>query len=212
MVSDSVRPKKEWTLDQLAAYALQRVATIKGFAKKTVEQVYLFGESLFYVKQIKKEGKEWIRWLDDQPYSRTAALQAVKFYEKVGTDIELLSDLTLTEAKIVVGVIKPPVRKEKPDKKETADNKETVDNRIQGGGETPESGETAPLGRQVGGEAFLQSESAMDATADLLGKTLNLLLEVEKRGITVEHMKLMMSIQEVLSRITAAAATKETAA
>ncbi len=61
MVTASQRPNQDWTLDQLAAYALERVATIRGFAKKTVEEAYLFGESLFYVKQIKKEGKDWVR-------------------------------------------------------------------------------------------------------------------------------------------------------
>ena len=65
IIAPTNRPSKTWTLKSLEKYALSRAVEIGTFGRKTLEQTWLFGEALCFIRESLKEKGQWMEWVED---------------------------------------------------------------------------------------------------------------------------------------------------
>ncbi len=85
-IDEIARPNKSWTLDSLENYALKRAGAIHNFGRKTLEETWLFGEALGFIRERKKGSLVWMKWVATQPFSQSTATNAIKVSERVSFD------------------------------------------------------------------------------------------------------------------------------
>lgn len=227
-MSDDDRPTQDWTIDRLEKYSLSCVHRIAGFGRKTIQQTWLFGEALYFIRTIKLEGREWVEWVKAQPYSLSTAMNAVKLYERVKMEnLDSLDGMTVSDLKAALDIIKkPPVsKKQKPTS--TADQVTdaatlplpSVEGRTEtdAGRDSPPTADTPDRHVTVNGETgpdrkLNEPVVGPDLTpAERLGQVLNLIADVETSGVTADCSDLLIEIEAKVAALRQTLAVAATA-
>jgi len=132
------RPSKSWTLDALKKYALSRAVEIGNFGRKTLEQTWLFGEALFFIRDYLKEKGQWMKWVETQTFSLSTAMNAIKVFERVTLDeLKKFDRMTSSDMKVALDIIKmPPAPMKRQEEKSTPNAPEKATDTTTG--DTPE--------------------------------------------------------------------------
>ena len=197
------RPDNSWTLAQLENYAHDRASNISSFGRKTLTETWLFGESLFFVEEQTKAAGTWLAWVKAQGYSLPTASNAIKLYQRIPYgDLDSFDDMTVTDVKIMLGLIKRP-----PVKRPPVETVETVDV------ESETLLESEPVGKTESGPAphkvtttdqrkakIVNVSGVSLSVSEVLGKALNLVVEAQKIGVD-------SSCDDILRQITTLASS-----
>ena len=149
IIAPTNRPSKSWTLEKLEKYALSRVAEIGNFGRKTLEQTWLFGEALFFIRESLKEKGQWMKWVETQTYSLSTATNAIKICARVTLDeLKKFNRMTASDMKVALDIIKmPPAPRKRQEEKSTPNAPEKATDTTTG--DTPEK--AAKLDAEVKG-------------------------------------------------------------
>jgi len=215
--TDAARPDATWTLESLERYALERANVIHGFGRKTLVQTWLFGEALAYIRQIKTEGKEWMKWLKNQPYSHGTATNAIKLHERIPyDDLESCDGMTPTDLKIALDIIKKPPVKQRPlatsAPQATAVQDATVATNaptdLEAAAERSDNADaaarhvtTTDYSRSNGKPTTKPGVGVTLTAAEVLGKALNLIIEAEKLGIEPDCGDILTKLSEKVTSL-----------
>lgn len=105
-------PNEQWDLERLSEYARGSIDLSRSLARKSTVERFRAGNALSIAKTKLKGGKKgaWCRWLKDQNISRTLAWEALKLFERAGSE-EAVADLDITRAYRKYGITNPPKRR-----------------------------------------------------------------------------------------------------
>ena len=124
-ITPTNRPSKTWTLEKLEQYALSRAGEISTFGRKTLEQTWLFGEAVFFIRESLKEKGQWMKWVETQPFSLSTATNAIKAFERVTLDeLKKFDGMTASDMKVALDIIKMP----SPSKKHKEEGEKSTPN------------------------------------------------------------------------------------
>lgn len=122
-LSNVERPTQDWTLSRLEKHASAHVSAASAFGRKSLVHHWLFGESLAFIKKLKRGRGEWMRWVKASAYSYSTCNNAIKLHEGIPFEaLESCEGLNSTDLKVMLGIIKRPSvsRKQKQAHTETA--------------------------------------------------------------------------------------------
>lgn len=227
-LSNVERPSTDWTLDRLEKYALSCVNKIAGFGRKTIQQTWLFGEAIALIQKLKKGQGEWMEWLKTQPFSHGTASNAIKLYERIRfEDLESCEDMTSTDLKVMLGIIKrPPVSKKQqpaPTPDQVADAATLPFPSVDGRTEPSADGVTPPTSNAPDRHVTVTGETGPDrklnepvvgpdlTPAERLGQVLNLIADVETSGVTADCSDLLIEIEAKVAALRQTLAVAATA-
>jgi hypothetical protein len=199
IISSDDRPVKTWTLKQLESYAQKRSQEINSFGRRTIVQTWLFGESLFLIREIQKKNHKWMDWLKTQPFSVSTAATAVKFYERLTfEELESFDGITVSDLKAMLNIIKSPPPQRRSNTPTPAQPTNDVALKVMNGQE--EADQSAEVGQSNNVTTTEAPEPHVNrrngrktdepvvgpslSVSEVLGQALNLVLEVEKQGVT----------------------------
>lgn len=105
-------PNDQWDLERLSEYARGSIDLSRSLARKSTIERFRAGHALSLAKAKLKGGKKgtWCRWLKDQNISRTLAWEALKLFERAGSE-EAIVNLDITRAYQKYRITKPPKRR-----------------------------------------------------------------------------------------------------
>ena len=221
-ITPTNRPSKTWTLGALEKYALSRAGEISTFGRKTLEQTWLFGEALSFIRDIKKEEGQWMEFVNNQRYSMSTAMNAIKFSNRVTfDDLKKFDGMTASDLKVALDIIKMP----SPSKKHQEEGEKSTPNAPEKAtdattevatqeatdattGDTPEKAAvrkvtiTGPS--RNGDQKTAEPEVGVALTAsEVLGKAYNFLIQAENIGITPACKDILATLSAKLSDLAA---------
>ena len=204
------RPSKTWTLEKLEKYALSRVAEISSFGRKTLEQTWLFGEALSFIRESLKEKGQWMEFVKTQTYSLSTATNAIKAFERVSfEDLKKFDGMTVSDLKVALDIIKMPSRsknhkeegeKSTPNAPEKATDATTDDAPKKAAVRKVTTTDYSRNGDQKTTEPAVGV--ALNAS-EVLGKAYSLLITAEQIGITPACTDILAKLSEKLSNLAA---------
>jgi hypothetical protein len=210
IITSNERPVKGWTLKALEAYAQQRALEINNFGRKTLVQTWLFGSSLSLIKEIQKKDQKWMEWVKTQPYSLSTATNAVKLFQRVTfEELSSFDGMSVSDLKAALDIIKsPPPQRKKQSSTPPQQAKGTALKLVNGQEQAEPSADveqstnvtttqphvTGTDYRRNGRKTTKPVVGPTLTASEVLGQALNLLLEVEKQGVTADCSEILTEI------------------
>src|SRR5262245_45284198 len=105
------KPDESWDITALLAYAKGEMAEALSLAKRTTIHYYRAGHALALVPDKLKQTRTWCRWQDDNGLSRTTVHDAIRIYERAGSEAAC-ANLPIMDAFQKFGIIKRSPRRD----------------------------------------------------------------------------------------------------
>ncbi len=125
--SETAQPSEDWTLDQLAEFAHEKMRKFAILGKKTAQQYWLLGRSLMMIRErlkrddAKKKQGNWISWIESKGFDYHQVRNAIEIAEAIKNldDLEGLSLADVRKAirpkkeKVQTGPVAPPLPRDR---------------------------------------------------------------------------------------------------
>lgn len=206
MTASTDRPNKTWTLAALETYARARAGDINSFGRQTLEQTWLFGEAFNFIREIKKEKGQWMKWVETQRFSLSTATNSIKVFERVSfNELKKFDGMTASDMKAALEIIKtpPPKNRKENEARPTPDTSEkAIDQTTENAPEKTDRHVTTTDYSRNGDQKTSEAVVGPALTAsEVLGKAYSLLITAEQVGITQECKNILTQLSEKIAAL-----------